>query len=230
LAGIITLPNGRNPNGTGHIVCPVEHCGTLCRMGVTRVEPVTIPIESISHDRYGIMLHDGNYPTVTASDWLDFWQDMTRVITIETIEIRRIQSNIEKIREVDSIIRSMESKPDSRNDDDFAYKSDDIESDMDFEYVSEHDDRDSSGFYAHKEQQLEDIKKYVESFFDACSVEQEDSDGNTYFTILDANLKARYEKGQEALDMIAQRCETEYTYKQEYESMSYDLRKNMPTR
>ena len=155
---------------------------------------------------------------------------MERIIVIETTEIRRIESNIAKIRDVDSIIRSMESKPDSRNDDDFALKSDDIESDMDFEYVSEHDDREFSGFYAHKEDQLSGIKNYVESFFDACSVEQEDSDGNTYLTILDANLKARYEKGQEALDMIAQRCELEYTYKQEYESMGWDMRKVMPKR
>jgi hypothetical protein len=190
----------------------------------------TVAVSYVTHDRYGIMLEDGVYPAVTGSDWLEFWQDMTRVVTIETIEIRRIESNIEKIREVDSIIRSMESKPDSRNDDDFALKSDDIESDMDFEYVSEHDDREFSGFYAHKEEQIADIKNYVESFFDACSVEQEDSDGNTYRTILDANLLARYEKGQEAIEIIAQRCELEYTYKQEYESMSYDLRKNMPKR
>jgi hypothetical protein len=190
-------------------------------MGVTRVEPVTVEhtvaVSYLSHDRYGIMLENGCYPPITASDWLDFWHSMERIIVVEKIEIARIQSNTEKIREIDSIIRSMESQSVSKHDDDFALKSDDVESEMDSEYNVEYDDRDSSGFYSHKEQQLEDITKYVESFYDACSVEQEDSDGSTYRTILDLNLLTRYEKGQTALDCIAQRCELEYEYKQAYE-------------
>ena len=106
------------------------------------MESVPVAIESISHDRYGIMLHDGRYPTVTASDWLEFRQTMETIIAIETAESERIQSNIAAIEEIHALVASMQ-RPRSvvRNDDDFASKSDDINSEMDWEYVEEYDDR-----------------------------------------------------------------------------------------
>jgi hypothetical protein len=205
-------------------------------MGVTRVEPSVVEnvaISYVTHDRYGIVLENGEYPTVTASDWLEFRQDMESIIAIETVELERIRSNIAAIEEIHSLVRSMEESivsSRSRNDDDFASISDDVESDMDFEYVPEHDDRDSSGFYSHKEDQISGIKSYVQSFYDATCVQVEDDfDGAIICVILFSDHFFAHGKGWDAINAISDRCEAEYEYKKMLQSMPEGMRNRMPT-
>ena len=196
------------------------------------MEPVTVErTVAISHDRYGIMLHDGVYAPVTASDWLQFRQEMESIIAIETAETERIRSNIAAIEEIHSLVRSMEESVTartSRNDDDFASKSDDIESDMDFEYDDAHDDKVTSGFYDHKQDQLSGIKSYVQSFFNATCVEEEDDDGATISVIQNSDHFFAHGKGWDAINAISDRCEAEYEYKQALRDMPEGMRNRMP--
>jgi hypothetical protein len=197
------------------------------------VEPSVVEnvaISYLSHDRYGIMLENGDYPKVTGSDWMEFRSDMETIIQIETVETERIRSNIAAIEEIQSIVRSMEYSVKSplKNDDDFAQKSDDVESDMDWEYVPEHDDRDSSGFYSHKEEQIADIKDYVNSFFNATCVEEEDTDGATISVIQPSDQFFAHGKGEDAINAIAERCEAEYEYKLALRDMPEGMRQRMP--
>ena len=189
------------------------------------MEPSVVEVV-ISHDRYGIMLHDGEYPTVTSSDWLEFRQTMESIIAIETVEIERIRSNIAAIEEIQSIVRSMEHSVKSRlkNDDDYAMASDDISSDMDFEYDDAYDDKVTSGFYDHKQDQLSGIKSYVQSFYDAVCVQ-----GATLTVIQNSDHFFAHGKGEDAIYAIADRCEAEYEYKQVLRDMPEGMRNRMPT-
>ena len=192
----------------------------------------TVAVSYASHDRYGIMLENGEYPPVTGSDWLEFRQDMESIIAIETAETERIRSNIAAIEEIQSIVRSMEYSVKSplKNDDDHAMASDDIYSDMDFEYDDAHDDKVTSGFYDHKQEQLSDIKSYVESFFNATCVEEQDEfDGATISVIQNSDHFFAHGKGEDAINAIASRCEAEYEYKQALRDMPESMRNRMPT-
>ena len=176
------------------------------------------------------MLHDGRYPAVTASDWLEFRQTMESIIAIETAESERIQSNIAAIEEIHALVASMQ-RPRSvvRSDDDYAMASDDIDSDMDGEYVEEYDDRYTSGFYDHKEEQTSDIKDYVQSFFNATCVEEEDTDGATISVIQNSDHFFAHDKGWDAIEAIRNRCTYEYEYKQALRGMPEGMRNRMPT-
>ena len=191
----------------------------------------SVVVSYATHDRYGIVLFNGEYPKVTGSDWLEFRQQMDMIIRFETVEIERIRSNIAAIEEIESIVRSMEYSVKSplKNDDDYAMASDDIDSDMN-EYVPEHDDRDSSGFYAHKEEQISDIKGYVNSFFAATYVEEEHPfDGATERTIKNSDHYFAHGKGWDAINAISDRCEAEYEYKRALSLMPESMRDRMPT-
>ena len=189
----------------------------------------TVAVSYATHDRYGIVLDQGEYLPVTASDWTEFSLNMVQVTLAETAEIVRIKHNIAKIRDINALINSMEPER-VKSDDDFAHKSDDIESEMDYEYVQDYDERFTSGFYDYKEGELEPITKLVDSFYDAVCSEVEDIDGSTYRTIIHPKHQFAHLQGIKALETIAERCELSYSYKQEYEDMPYDLKKKMPKR
>ena len=197
------------------------------------MEPVTVEhtvaVSYLSHDRYGIMLENGVYPSVTGSDWMEFRSEMESIIQIETVESERIQSNIAAIEEIHALVASMQ-RPRSvvRSDDDYAMPSDDIHSEMDGEYLPEYDHRYTSGFYDHKEEQTTDIKDYVESFFNATCVEEEDTDGATISVIQNSDHLFAHAKGWDAIEAIRNRCNYEYEYKVMLESMPEGMRNRMP--
>ena len=195
------------------------------------MEPSTVQnvvISYATHDRYGIMLSKGEYLPVTASDWKQFSLDMALIILAETAEISRIKHNIEKIRQIDSLIASMESERYVKSDDDWAHKSDDVESEMDHEYIEDYDDRYTSGFFSFKEGELESLTKLVESFYNAVCSEVEDIDGSTYTTIKDRQTSIAYQEGIKAIRFIAERCELQYSYKLALRDMPQGMIKRMP--